>query len=152
MQRLLYSIATHYNARIRTKVAPLAQHIMRKRCGTILLAAAITLSCPAKAESTLSAGYLLGGCRDAIKPGGADTSMTSLCIGAMDTLFALRHVLPPHLTFCAPDLDKTQSSHRAYEIVVEFVQAEQGYGIRHQQPFSIVALQALRNAWPCVRH
>lgn len=66
------------------------------------------------------------------------------CSGVIEALMSVGHYLPEHIRFCRPEADVTQG--QARRIVVNFLHL---HPEKLHESFVSLALDALREAWPC---
>ena len=89
-------------------------------------------------ENTNSANWVMPGCL------GASTSFRQgVCSGAVNSLVMVGRVLPDELRFCAPE---EATNTQTVKVVVAYIQQ---FPARMHEPFTVLAIEALRRAWPC---
>jgi hypothetical protein len=98
---------------------------------------------PASAEDLGSANYILRGCkafivRENTMPTPSDAMRQGHCVGLLDGLAYTGN-------FCVP---KGVTTAQAVAVVVKHIEARPE---RMNEPFGILALEALTAAWPCRR-
>ena len=97
-------------------------------------------------DYSFDAGSVLSGCIDALRIGGEmnDKIKAGFCIGAVNTLVVLSGTLPDKYRFCPPP---GTDSHVTMNAVIAYIQKPR----RWNEPFERVALEGLREKWPCGR-
>jgi hypothetical protein len=116
-----------------------------------LLAAIFAVLCsfPAHAESDdakmqrlLSAAFILDACKE--KPREPAFQQGS-CFGQIQTLYMLgsANALWPNARFCTPE---GSTMNQARKVVIKYIDDRPE---RLHEPFLVLAIEALRKAWPC---
>jgi len=110
-------------------------------CGALM---ALTVTTAAAAEKDMSsANFFLPHCKVSLDPKARDYSFVSgVCAGSVSGLvFALATLTPG--TLCIPAAANTSQMVR---VVIRYVETRPQ---RMHEPFESLALEALRDAWPC---
>ena len=103
-----------------------------------LLVTAMMLNCEAAlAADVTSANYVMPGCRGFLTGARDDFIAVGICVGTVSTLV---NVAPG---ICAPQSGTNEQSIR---VVVQYIESRPA---RMHEHFMVLALQALRAAWPC---
>jgi Rap1a immunity proteins len=90
------------------------------------------------AEDTGSATYVMRGCREALMTPNKDSALSGFCVGTIDGLgFAGGTCFPNEATV-----------EQLTRVVVQYIEARPA---RMHENFKILALEAMRAAWPCKR-
>jgi hypothetical protein len=112
--------------------------------GRLLLFVVLIMSCNvgdiANAQDRASANHRMPGCRSAIAPNdNSNPYMQGVCTGTVDALqFA-------SVDLCAPP---ESTIGQALRVVVKYIDDRPA---RMHEDFKILALEAMRAAWPCKR-
>lgn len=112
------------------------------RCFFVVLILAVGGSGSPRAQDDLSANYIGQGCRDLL----ANVPRSfpqGLCFGVVDALIDASIISPRHPMFCPPN---GSSLDQPFRLIVSFLDRNPRKG--HER-FTMVALEALREAWPC---
>jgi Rap1a immunity proteins len=111
----------------------------------VLLCFLVIWSGPAAAQpaGVNSGAWMLPGCRAALTPSADPDFRQGMCAGSLGTLLFLGDALPDDVKVCRP---KGAVLHDAVRIVVEFIDQ---HPPRQDEPFTILAMEALAAAWPC---
>jgi len=118
------------------------------KAGLILVVAATVFTHSfsiSKAEDLFSANYHLSHCQAAANMKARPTLEQAECYGMIKTITSLngRGKLTRHSRFCSP---QGSTIVQYLRVVIRFVKQRPN---RHHEPFAVLALEALRTAWPC---
>jgi hypothetical protein len=103
----------------------------------------LTLSGPSGAAPDVGSGnYMLQHCQHYISSNRYDV-WDGECGGTINTLLFLGNALPEGFKVCCP---KGATSEQAARVIVSYMQSNPE---TLHEPFQILAMQALRKAWPC---
>jgi hypothetical protein len=92
-------------------------------------------------QDTGSANHIMPGCRDAVSNNLREPYLNGLCVGIVRAMFHL----DASLGFCVPDRSTVG---QAVRVVVAYIDQRPE---RMHEYFEVLALEALRRAWPCRR-
>ena len=111
----------------------------------LVLLALFLVNRPAEAQTARS---LLEGCKQFLDQVAVGKDLVvvyngGVCSGIVTAIFHLGPQLQPSARFCAPP-NATMGD--ALRIVVTYIDAHPG---QQETPFNILALEALRDGWPC---
>jgi hypothetical protein len=105
----------------------------------------LALTMPASAADIVSANHFLPGCKSALSDNKvlipADALLQGRCTGFVQAFLAAS----PALDFCQP---KGATISQSVALVVKYIEARPE---RMHEPFGVLALEALKAAWPCKR-
>ena len=111
----------------------------------LLVLAPVLLSAgepPKPATKTSTAEWVMIGCRALVAADSKDEFRQGVCVGEVAGIAAVGAIANQT---CVPD---TAPNQELVRVVVQFVDAHLQ---RLQEPFSVLALEALRTAWPCTK-
>jgi hypothetical protein len=97
---------------------------------------------PKPAAKTSTAEWVMIGCRALVAEDSKDEFRQGVCVGEVAGIATDGAIANQT---CVPD---TASNLDLVRVVVQFVDA---HSQRLREPFSVLALEALRTAWPCTR-
>jgi hypothetical protein len=99
---------------------------------------------PASAQASPSANFIIEHCREtSTDPDRTTNLMGAFCMGQVTGLYDAGSFMVSSMRFCAP---KGSTRHQAMRVVLAFLDANPH---RLHEPFSALALEAMRKAWPC---
>jgi Rap1a immunity proteins len=101
---------------------------------------AASMLAPAVAEDVNSANYYMPGCRHFVFYTKGNDFLDGVCAGSIGTLLTFGRVF---LGFCRPPEATTG---QAVQVVVQYIDARPA---RMHENFQSLAVEALRDAWPC---
>jgi Rap1a immunity proteins len=108
-----------------------------------LATALMLLSSSAGAENVYSGGHMLPHCKAFVSASSHPSFWEGMCIGQIVALDTVKAVMPAPVRSCSPPaatiMQKTQ-------VIVQFLEANPA---RLHESFNILALLAMRAAWPC---
>jgi hypothetical protein len=123
---------------------------MRALIVGIALELALATSAPAQQDNKFTAKYLLPYCRDAMNNKAptmsSDAVMQGMCVGMVDALDFLMSDLPAEdkeYRSCPPS-DATLK--QTVQLVIKYIDARPE---RMNESFKKLAIEAIRDAWPC---
>lgn len=114
----------------------------------LILVVAVTVSSlsfnVSRAKDFSSANFFLSHCRDSTNLKTRVTFSQGICYGLVTAIKSLNanRKLSSHARFCSPGATMSQY----LKVAVRYVEQRPS---RHHENFTILALEALRAAWPC---
>ena len=119
---------------------------------TLLFAAALLFSSQVHAEDVQSANFMMPGCESYLRTLGKDRIVAEeysivggRCGGIVEALMSVANVMDPGNGFCPP---RSASIDKGVRVVVSYIR---NIPRRTHENFTLLALEAMRKAWPCRR-
>jgi hypothetical protein len=114
----------------------------------LLAAAAIAIAATttsALAQQSYTANAMLGPCKRFADSGSASSPSEGMCVGSLYSIFSVSTYFPPSQSFCSPD------NIHALQLARVAIKYMEDNPARLHEPFSSLAIEAFRKAWPCKR-
>jgi hypothetical protein len=123
--------------------------MMRPLLLGVVVAALVAQPVDAQQPDTNSANYLLPACKNFLATADSRPTYTSafyqgVCVGAVDTLHLLIRILPETTFRSCPPAQVTTG--QELRVIIAYIEA---HPQRMHENFRILAIEAMREAWPC---